>query len=371
LSGSCLELVGKRCPMLVTAWMELTSQYCVYSLARLNELVLRSTSKDTRGSMDSFGSRSTQVAYTQQSRHFHSSTGKSRGVYVKTMEIFENLTRLLQCVSEMREEEELDGGTFESSGDGYDGCGLDEEDLFPGVSATSSDQDDIMDLASSSSPSSMGANSSQLPGYAFNNLIDGQQHRPPRPVTQHTQRRLPVDPLLIQRWIAMESLASVLVETGLELCSSLAEILGAGYNLSSSLSTPSSTFNPSFGQTFPINSFGGDYSMDHNLQDGRRQHQQLHPQNMHHSTGMSASARAGAAIVSLTSVAGGGAMVSGTGGVGLIYVQFVVRLLSKIIEFSGQDAHQEQRLLVSLQRVFLKKKKNWRRVCRQELRARD
>jgi hypothetical protein len=45
-------------------------------------------------------------------------------------------------------------------------------------------------------------------------------------------------------------------------------------------------------------------------------------------------------------------MASGTGGIGMIYVQFVVRLLSKIIEFAGQDAQQEQRLVVSTAFVF-------------------
>ncbi|KAF9419682.1 hypothetical protein BGZ94_009362, partial [Podila epigama] len=60
---------------------------------------------------------------------------------------------------------------------------------------------------------------------------------------------------------------------------------------------------------------------------------------------VSSSARAAAAIASLTSFAGGNAMALGAGGIGLIYVQFVVRLLSKIIEFSGQDAQQEQRLV--------------------------
>ncbi|KAG0275806.1 60S ribosomal protein L8B [Linnemannia exigua] len=59
---------------------------------------------------------------------------------------------------------------------------------------------------------------------------------------------------------------------------------------------------------------------------------------------ISSSARAAAAITSLTTFAGGGAMASGTGGIGMIYVQFVVRLLSKIIEFAGLDPQQEQRL---------------------------
>ncbi|GJJ68953.1 hypothetical protein EMPS_01299 [Entomortierella parvispora] len=332
LSASCLELVGKQCPMLVTAWMELTSQNCTYSLGKMNELVLRSATKSAAlGAMEIF--RSIHLSNSQpSSRHPSTSTGKSRGVYVKTMEIFESMPRLLQCVSEMREEEELDGGALESLGDGYGG-GPDEEDMFPGISATSSDQDDNMDLASSSSSTSLGTSYS-VQGHPLTHPDHTQQHRSTRPPMQYVQRRLPVDPLLVQRWIAMESLASVLVETGLELCSSLAEILGAGYNPSSS------TFNPALAQPFRPDSSGTvDHPMEH-TQDDRQLHHQPHP-----FADMSASARARAAIASLTSIAGGGAMVSGTGGVGLIYVQSVVRLLSKIIEFSGQDSQQEQRLL--------------------------
>jgi len=342
LSASCVELVGKQCPMLLTAWMELTSQNCTYSLGKMNELIFRSATKSAAlGAMATFGS--IHLSNTLPSRHPSTPTGKSRGVYVKTMEIYESMPRLLQCVSEMREEEELDGGALESLGNGYGG-GPDEEDIFPGISATSSDQDDAMDLASSSLSSSIGSSYPVL-GHPLDNPSHSQQHRPSRPAMQHSQRRLPVDPLLVQRWIAMESLASVLVETGLELCSSLAEILGTGYHPSSSLSGKpsmiSSTFSPALVPPFRLASFGtADYAMEHS-QDGRQPHHQPHP-----SADMSSSARARAAIASLTSIAGGGAMVSGTGGVGMIYVQFVVRLLSKIMEFSGQDSHQEQRLLV-------------------------
>ncbi|KAG0053511.1 hypothetical protein BGZ83_000928 [Gryganskiella cystojenkinii] len=339
LTGSCLELVGKPCPMLVTAWMELTSQYCAYVLEKRNELVLRLAAKPNN-TTGTFGAGSVQSLGHLESRHQQVLPGRSRGVYVKTMELFENMTRLLQCVSEMREEEELDGGTFESLGDEY-GTGQEEEDMFPGVSATSSDQDDIMELTSSSSSSSMSV-ANHWPSSTATTPTDGvfpPHHRPPY---QQVQRRIAVDPLLVQRWIAMESLASVLVETGLELCGSLAEILGAGYQSPSSSTHDfgSTTFNPTLATNQLSNPFENNSHSAFGCHDGH-----MHSyQQAYHSSGISASARAGAAIASLTSISGGGAMVLGTGGVGLIYVQFVVRLLSKIIEFSGQDSRQEQRL---------------------------
>ncbi|KAI1319078.1 hypothetical protein EDD11_004967 [Mortierella claussenii] len=362
-SGSSLELAGKSCPMLVTAWMELTSQYCTFALAKRKEQLRKAsrTAALSRHHGKTLNIVSTEAAspkqQQQQQQQPHPKMG--RGIFLKTMELFENVSRLLQCVMEMREEEEHDGAgqggrdsLGSSVGSGFGGSGeLDDTHLLHGTSAGSSDQDDAMDIVSTSSNSA----SLQMEQGAY------QQPQPRSTMRSHAQqqRRLPMEPTLLQRWIAMESLASVLVETGLELCESMVETLGYGNPTisSSSLDAHSSMASPSLNSDCRLGKFGfldsisGSFPLlatqpsltFSTLQDGRMG-----------AVAVPASVRAAAAISSLTSFAGGGAMASGTGGVGLIYVQFVVRLVSKIIEFAGPDSHQEQRLLrvhVSLQNV--------------------
>ncbi|KAI7815955.1 hypothetical protein BC939DRAFT_470862 [Gamsiella multidivaricata] len=349
LSRSCLELAGKICPMLVTAWVELTSQYCTFALAKRKEHVLK-TSKASVGhirKLASPGSPSLVASLRRQQQHqHHPPTSLSRRVCLKTMELFENVSRLLQCVMEMHEEEEYDGQGSGTSVDGFGGQSEhDEHSTCQGASGTSSDQDEAMDIMSGS-PSSVSLHSDNT-SYQHHH-----QQRLPRAAIQN-QRRTPVDPTLLQRRIAMESLSSVLVETGLELCESMAEILGCGYQSTSTFSSPSTSLPaiPSSMAPAPFNGFGDTTFLTSSwtpsfgtvsLPSG--------------STMMSSSARAAAAITSLTVFAGSGAMASGTGGIGLIYVQFVVRFMSKIIEFAGLDPHQEQRLLrihTSLQNLEL------------------
>ncbi|KAF9947690.1 hypothetical protein BGZ72_010356 [Mortierella alpina] len=308
LSVSCLELGGKPCPALVTAWMELAGQYCVHALNRRKQHIFKTSRAASMGF--SYGKQlSTNGATTTiQPPHHRPQPGMSRGVIMKTMEIFENVSRLLQCVQEMREEEEACQGSHP-----YRGIGMRASDDFPcesplnGISATSSDQDEPMDYI-------------------------------------QQQKSMPVDSSWLQRWIAVESLASTLVETGLELCESMAEILGNGYTSTSlSLSTPvSSTFNPSL--SLPASSLTGTH---YGLAGGAVLSTAPFGSTVSSPQfkARSSSSRAQAAIASLTGFAGGGVMASGTGGVGLIYVQFVVRMLTKIVEFAGQDSHQEQRLL--------------------------
>lgn len=360
LTESCLGLAGKQCPMLVTSWMELTSQYCAYALAKRKELVLKArkvsvsvSSKRLAGSGHLFSSMQ-QSTDSADGRRQHHPSGVSRGVFLKTMELFENLSRLLQCVMEMREEEDNRGEGLGIEGEMFDD---DDSSVLHGASAASSDQDDSMDIATPTSTTS----------HPFDQLFD-QYHQPHQPASHQRpsrgglhqlQRRMPIDPLSLQRWAAKESLAAVLVETGLDLCESMAETLGSGYaptafspslailtpTLSSGLSGGfglRSNFSPTFGTSWTSLSPGN--SSASNTPALSQGAAPLF-------SSMSSSARAAAAITSLTTFAGGGAMASGTGGIGLIYVQFVVRLLSKIIEFAGQDPHQEQRLVVSF--VFL------------------
>ncbi|KAI8598647.1 hypothetical protein EDD21DRAFT_181393 [Dissophora ornata] len=322
LSGSCLELAGKRCPMLLTAWMDLTTRYCIYTLAKQKKQLLKA-----RKSLPNQIGKSTtpgnvlSMAYLRKQQQHHLHPGFSRGVFLKTMELFEDVSRLLQCVMEMREEEEHDEQGRGTCGDGLGGQSeYDEYGAFQGTSAASSDQDEAMDFVPTSSST------------AF------QQQRPPR-ANFHNQRRTPVDQTLRQRWIAMESLASVLVEIGLELCGSMAEILGCGYHTTES----SSANSPTPSTQASLDGFGRNSFLASHPTSSSSFGVATHPVGS--TPNMSSSARAAAAISSLTMFAGGGAMASGTGGVGLIYVQFVVRLLSKIIDFAGQDPHQEQRLL--------------------------
>ncbi|KAG0003211.1 hypothetical protein BGZ79_001433 [Entomortierella chlamydospora] len=338
LSRSCLELAGKRCSALVTAWMELASQYCTYVLAKRKEHVARANKAPTSqirklinaGNMT--GGAGLRKLH-QAPQHTHS--GVRRGVFLKTMELFENIGSLLQCVMEIREEEEHDGHGLGIFGYGFNSHG-DHEDssTLNGASAGSSDQDDAMDIVSASSSST---------SLHYDQGFQGQQQqRLPRTNPQQ-QRRSPVDSTLIQRWIAMECLASVLVDIGLELCESMAETLGCGHHpVTSALNAPispstsqppvvSPSFNGFGNSNISIAPMFGAVSLPHEARSA---------------VILPATARAAAAISSLTTFSGGGAMASGTGGVGLIYVQFVVRLVSKIIEFAGQDSSQEQRLLV-------------------------
>ncbi|KAF9109347.1 hypothetical protein BGX27_007732 [Mortierella sp. AM989] len=335
LSRSCLELAGKRCSTLVTAWMELTSQYCTYALAKRKEHVIKANAPSTQirklinsGSMGVGAGIRKQHQLPQQAH-----SGIRRGVFLKTMELFENVSRLLQCVMEMREEEEHDGHGLGIFGDGFNSQG-DQEDsnTLNGTSATSSDQDEAMDIVSTSSSST-----SIQYDQSFHHQ---QQQRLPRTNAQQ-QRRLPVDSTVIQRCIAMECLASVLVETGLELCESIAEALGFGHSPASSvLNTSASQASP---VPRPYDGFVGSKISDVPLSPmfGLMSL----PHDARSTTTIPSTARAAAAISSLTTFSGNGGMASGTGGVGLIYVQFVVRLLSKIIEFAGPDSSQEQRLL--------------------------
>ncbi|KAF9354574.1 hypothetical protein BGX26_007610 [Mortierella sp. AD094] len=340
LSRACLELAGKRCSTLVTAWMELASQYCTHVLAKRKEHVIRANKAPSSqirklinaGSMA--GGAGLRKLH-QAPQHTHS--GVRRGVFLKTMELFENISRLLQCVMEMREEEEHDGHGLGIFSDGFNNHG-DHEDSNAqnGASAGSSDQDDAMDIVSASSSST-----SLHYDQSFHHQ---QQQRLPRTNPQQ-QRRPPVDSALIQRWIAMECLASVLVDIGLELCESMAETLGFGHHpVASALNAPISL--PTSQPPLVSSSYGGFGSSNISAASLAPMFGAVSlPYDVRSATIIPATARAAAAISSLTTFSGGGAMASGTGGVGLIYVQFVVRLVSKIIEFAGQDSSQEQRLL--------------------------
>ncbi|KAF9122762.1 60S ribosomal protein L8B [Mortierella sp. 14UC] len=363
LTESCLELAGKQCPMLVTSWMELASQYWAYALAKRRELVVKAHKSSASASAKKFATAGQLFSNAHQGadavgdrkqhhQHPHQPSGVSRGVFLKTMELFENLSRLLQCVMEMREEEE------ESRGDGlgFDGEAFDDDDssVFHGASAASSDQDDSMDIITT--PSST---TSQSFDRHFDQYHQPHQpvshHRPSRGALNHLQRRMPIDPMSLQRWAARESLAAVLVETGLDLCESMAETLGSGQPPTafspslapSSLTLPSTSNSYSFGSIIPA-AFGTSRTTPNSnvsFSAGTGSTPVLLGAPSY--TSISSSARAAAAITSLTTFAGGGAMASGTGGIGLIYVQFVVRLLSKIIEFAGQDPQQEQRLVAN------------------------
>ncbi|KAF9188030.1 hypothetical protein BGZ51_000903 [Haplosporangium sp. Z 767] len=362
LTGSCLELSGKRYPMLVTAWMDLASQYCACALAKRKEHVLKASRVST-GALKKYANQglhsgSGRSETRKQQQQYQAHAGMNRGVFLKTMEIFENVSRLLQCVMEMREQEDREEGL----GISVDQFRDQESSVYNNNSGGSSDQDEAMDYTSTASSSVVSLQQTdsgldqrseyfQQPSTTSSVPSSQQHYRPsPRSSLHHTQRRLPVDPSGLQRWISTESLASVLVETGLELCGSMAEILGSGnYSISAS-----PTVNPSFtlSASMPSSSSfsyetGFSYSPFGTASlDALRPSLEIRsvPASAHF-TPMPSAARAAAAITSLTAFAGGGAMASGTGGVGLIYVQFVVRLLTKMIEFAGYDSHQEQRLL--------------------------
>ncbi|KAG0203392.1 hypothetical protein BGX33_009145 [Mortierella sp. NVP41] len=354
----CLELAGKRCPMLVTSWMELASQYCAYALAKRRELVLKARKSSTSASVKKFASSGlfssmpqgadASEARKQHQQSQHPPSGVSRGVFLKTMELFENLSRLLQCVMEMREEEEHGGEGLGMYGEAFDD---DDSSVLQGASAASSDQDDSMDIITT--PTSTTSHSFDLHFDQYHQPHQpASHHRPLRTGLYQLQRRMPIDPLLFQRWMAKESLASVLVETGLDLCESMAETLGSGH--------APTAFNPSLTLSTPTLPLGvsHDYGFGSNLSNAFGTARAMSSPKTSSTTSstpvslgspmftsMGSSARAAAAITSLTHFAGGGAMASGTGGIGMIYVQFVVRLLSKIIEFAGQNSQQEQRLV--------------------------
>lgn len=337
-SRSSLELAGKKCPALVTSWMELTSQYCTYALAKRKEHAakLNKAPSNQIKKLISTGSVTVGVGLRKPLQlPYHTHSGLKRGLFMKTMELFENVGRLLQCVMEMRDEEEQDGHGFGMFGDGLGHSEQEDANAFNGASAASSDQDDPMDIVS--------ASSSSTSLHYDQGFYQPQQHRLPRTNPQQ-QRRPPVDSMLVQRWIALDSLASVLVDVGLELCESMAEILGCGHYIGPSIANTSNPppVVPAFGSQ---NGYSSNFNISVPVMAPMFGVMSL-PQDKR-SSSFAPSARATAAISSLTAFSGGGAMASGTGGVGLIYVQFVVRLLSKIIEFARQDTSQEQRLLVS------------------------
>lgn len=360
-SGSCLELVGKRCPMLVTAWTELVSQYCYLTLTKRKEQALLASRPRARG-----GKATGSSLFLPSSEYRKlAPSGMSRGLLLRTMELFENVSRLLQCLVEMHEEEAL--GPSSSLTDESLGGDDDDQSAILGASAASSDQDEAMDITTSTSSSSslhsQGMQEDTPPLSAFGNHPQQPQYRVAA-IRPRRSARQGMNPAALQRWIAIESLASVLVEVGLELCGSMAEALGSSDTSVRSLGSLGG-FNPTLPATIPV------------LHPQQEQHQRFQLQESldprsrfgvlgssvnsgngsrsfsttgHHHTHqpMSSAARAAAAISSLTLFAGGHAMALGTGGIGLIYVQFVARLISKIIEFAGQDSHQEQRLLVSM-----------------------
>ncbi|KAG0068561.1 60S ribosomal protein L8B [Linnemannia elongata] len=363
LTESCLGLAGKQCPVLVTSWMELASQYCAYALAKRKDLVLKARKSSASASTKKLAASGHLFPSMQQimdpadgRRQYHPS-GVSRGVFLKTMELFENLSRLLQCVMEMREEEEHRGDGLGIEGEMFDD---DDSSFLHGASAASSDQDDSMDIATPTSTTS----------HPFDPQFD-QYNQPHQPASQQRssrgglhqlQRRMPIDPFSLQRWAAKESLAAVLVETGLDLCESMAETLGSehvptAFSPSLAISTPTPPSGISGGLAFGSNFSSTFRTSRTSMGLGTSSTSSGPPALLQGApplfSSMSSSARAAAAITSLTTFAGGGAMASGTGGIGLIYVQFVVRLLSKIIEFAGPDPHQEQRL-VNLTRLLFK-----------------
>ncbi|KAF9212876.1 hypothetical protein BGZ59_006214 [Podila verticillata] len=346
-TGSCLELVGKRCPMLVTAWTELASQYCYLTLTKRKEQALLA-SRPRTGKITG----SSLFLSSNESRK-HAPSGINRGLLLRTMELFENISRLLQCLMEMHEEEALGGHSPSITDESLGGDDDDQSAIF-GTSGASSDQDEAMDIATSSSSSSFHSQGMQDDPLApaFGNLLLQQlQHRG---TTQRRRAaRQSMDPAALQRWIAMESLASILVEIGLELCGSMAEALGSS-DTSVRLESSLASFKPTLPTTIPLlhqqeQQFQLQDSLSPRSRFGVLESINNNSRNVsttgHHHQPMSSAARAAAAISSLTSFAGGNAMALGTGGIGLIYIQFVVRLISKIIEFAGQDSHQEQRLL--------------------------
>ncbi|KAF9583016.1 hypothetical protein BGW38_010419 [Lunasporangiospora selenospora] len=337
-TGSCLELIGRGCPMLLTWWIELSSQYCTYALSKRKEQVLRakrslliSQSKKYGGPRSPFISADPDTAMESHStgldpiprQYTHAPSG--RGVFLKTMEIYENVSRLLQCILEMQEEEELeDGLSTDTLPQPYgEQVGIPEDlsmDSYSGSSMTINDQQ----------------NGLSMQGQPYG-AING--HRP-RSI-QNPLRRPAMDPSRLQRRIAMEALASVLVETGLELSESIVETLGLGGQESSS-STTGPLINPLRSASVALKDYGNGNGTDSNRLSSN--FDVVSPSFLKE---IPSSARAMAAVTALTSFAGGGVMASGTGGIGLIYVQFVVRLISKIIEFAGQDPLQEQRLLTT------------------------
>ncbi|KAF9935278.1 hypothetical protein FBU30_004853 [Linnemannia zychae] len=348
LTESCLELAGKQCPMLVTSWMELTSQYCAYALGKRKELVLKARKSSSSAHVKKYANSGHLFSSMEQDadnrRQSQSqSSGVSRGIFLKTMELYENFSRLLQCVMEMREEEDN-----RREGLGLDGEALDDDDssLLQGTSAASSDQDDLMDINTTPTLTTPQPFDQHFDQY-YQPHQPASQQRPMRGSLHKLQRRMPMDPISLQRWAAKETLAAILVEIGLDLCESMAETLGSGHYSTAILahSAPRLTLGASGGYNFGVNStpsFGISKanfieSSIPGLTPVSSGSTIFSPRN--------SSDRAATAIASLTTFAGGGAMASGTGGIGMIYVQFVVRLLSKIIEFAGPDPQQEQRLV--------------------------
>ncbi|KAF9405586.1 hypothetical protein BGZ94_003461 [Podila epigama] len=145
-TGSCLELAGKQCPMLVTAWTELAGQYCYFALTKRKELVLKSNhSRGGRSSSSSSSLFPTRGSGEGNEMRKAPASGVSRGLFLRTMELFEKVSRLLQCLMEMHEEEEALGGCSPSlTEDSFGGVDDDEQGGIFGASAASSDQDEAM-----------------------------------------------------------------------------------------------------------------------------------------------------------------------------------------------------------------------------------
>ncbi|KAF9978923.1 hypothetical protein BGZ73_008428 [Actinomortierella ambigua] len=445
LTNSCLELVGIPCPALVTSWLILSTPYCWYALTSRQQFIAKmsirqqnkvSMQKSTSPlgfriaasqEMDEIVQSSTSSPLSTGSKvggESLASARMSRGSFLKTMAIFENVSRLLQCLMEMREGEEiliqeskLRFGSYESSSGSasataVDSEGLDElammsrgvfnnslrESATDGESSTaSSDQDDAMDgVTTALSP---GANTilGSTSGHASSpSLLSSTHqshqnqhhlhpHHPSRSPPFSSRRKSPISsmsPTVLERLKATEELAAILVEASLELCSSMAEALGQGCSPSPPVpvSTTTTSSPSARGLSMTPAAIGksllfrtGDVSNPFAYEASIRGLDTPSPPpllslpptlNGHHGINTSPAAtsahyyhhqhqqqqqqrnRGALAVATLTTLGGGGAMASGSGGVGLIYVQFVVRFLTKVIEFSGVDFAQDQRLVV-------------------------
>ncbi|KAG0229570.1 hypothetical protein BGW41_002996, partial [Actinomortierella wolfii] len=364
LTNSCLELAGLPCPMLVTSWLTLATPYCWYALTCRQQFIAKmSTQQQNKASMK----HKKQSRLCSGSTVDHTAGGflappplpppgiskisapvlaearMSRGSFLKTMALFENVSRLLQYLMEMREGEEMliqqnkarQGSIQEPSGN-FDNSGfvptMDSDSLDELVGMTGGIPSSIKDITEGDIST---ASSDQ------DDAMDGAAH---------------------ERLKATEELAAILVEVGLELCSSMAEALGQGWH--SSTPTTLSSFTPtrtsaaassrglsllrtgdasnpfaygsSLQMTSPQSTPLPVYHSANTLPASATYQHQLQQQHRN---------RGAVAVATLTALGGGGAMASGSGGIGLIYVQFVVRFLTKIIEFSGVDSVQDQRLV--------------------------
>ncbi|KAF9161666.1 hypothetical protein DFQ26_004337 [Actinomortierella ambigua] len=462
LANSCLELAGMPCPALVTSWLTLSTPYCWYALtsrqqfiAKLsvqqqNKALMKSSSKGRSGLrvatnpfIDDNVRPSSPSGTLRAEAEPLASARMSRGSFLKTMALFENVSRLLQCLMEMREGEEMliqegrprhgsslsspyeggSGGFGNGTTSHYDSPSASSDSLdeltrvtrgvFGGnmrggltegdSSATSSDQDDAMDGVTTALSSGASSIPGSAAGYVSSSslLSSTHQHHPSRSPLFSSRRKSPLSSMTqmtLERLKATEELAAILVEAGLELCSSMAEALGQGWSSSraaltatstvsslppssSSLSTSAmrstSSLTPAaigksvlFRTGDASNPFAYEASIHRmsspsppllvlppttlaayhgmNAMPATASAQQHHQHHQHHQQQQQQQQqrnRSAVAVATLTALGGGGALVSGSGGIGLIYVQFVVRFLTKVIEFSGVDSAQDQRLV--------------------------